>query len=240
MAEIITRAGKGSPLTNAEMDSNLVNLNNELGQKQQQLVSGENIKSINGESLLDDGDIVLDSGAFVSLTPPPSRSGRLWLKSDEGALKVCYQDGDSVQWIDPFPMRAIAGAGSGATSAYNNEYVLTGETANATETEIFVGGQVGERILLPADTVVAYSVEVLAVGLTDVASFELKSVARNKFGVTSDIGSVYELVIARTDASINVDARIATGVSAIGLYVTGPASKAISWRAVVKTVEIQA
>lgn len=33
MATIVTRAGKGSPLTNVEVDANFTNLNNELGQK---------------------------------------------------------------------------------------------------------------------------------------------------------------------------------------------------------------
>ena len=33
MAVIVTRAGKGSPLTNAEVDANFVNLNTELGTK---------------------------------------------------------------------------------------------------------------------------------------------------------------------------------------------------------------
>ncbi|MFZ9873554.1 MAG: hypothetical protein ACO3FH_11465, partial [Steroidobacteraceae bacterium] len=33
MASITTRAGKGSPLTNAEVDANFTNINTELGQK---------------------------------------------------------------------------------------------------------------------------------------------------------------------------------------------------------------
>jgi hypothetical protein len=33
MATIVTRAGKGSPLTNNEVDANFVNINNELGTK---------------------------------------------------------------------------------------------------------------------------------------------------------------------------------------------------------------
>lgn len=57
MATLTLRNVKGSPLTNQEADDNLSNLNTELGTKQNALVSGENIKTINGVSLLGSGDI---------------------------------------------------------------------------------------------------------------------------------------------------------------------------------------
>lgn len=77
MATIVTRAGKGSPLTNVEVDANFTNLNNELGTKQATLVSTSNIKSINGQSILGSGDLVLD----VGVTTFNTRTGSIALLS---------------------------------------------------------------------------------------------------------------------------------------------------------------
>lgn len=43
MATIVTRAGKGSPLTNDEVDDNFINLNTELGGK---LVAANNLSDL--------------------------------------------------------------------------------------------------------------------------------------------------------------------------------------------------
>ena len=49
------------------------------------------------------------SGANVSVsdTPPTNpapQSGDLWWKSNEGRLKIRYNDGNSNQWVDAFPI----------------------------------------------------------------------------------------------------------------------------------------
>ena len=49
------------------------------------------------------------SGANVSIadTPPTNpapENGDLWWKSNEGRLKIRYNDGDSNQWVDAFPI----------------------------------------------------------------------------------------------------------------------------------------
>lgn len=63
MTTIVTRvlggSPKGSPLTNAEVDTNFINLNTD---KQENLVSGTTIKTINGSSILGAGDLVLSTG----------------------------------------------------------------------------------------------------------------------------------------------------------------------------------
>ena len=68
MAILTLRNVKGSPLTNQEGDDNLSALNTELGTKQDALVSGTNIKTINNTSILGSGDITI-SGGGSSLTP---------------------------------------------------------------------------------------------------------------------------------------------------------------------------
>ena len=59
MVNIVTRVEKGAPLTHIEMDANFNNLNSG---KQETLISGGNIKQINGESILGGGNLVLDLG----------------------------------------------------------------------------------------------------------------------------------------------------------------------------------
>jgi hypothetical protein len=63
MATIVTRAGKGSPLTNTELDANFTGLNTDLSGKQATLVSGTSIKTINGQSLLGSGDLTISGGS---------------------------------------------------------------------------------------------------------------------------------------------------------------------------------
>lgn len=68
MVSIVTKASKGGLLTAAEMDANLDNLNSGLSGKQDTLVSGTNIKTINGLSPLGSGDIsvaTLTSNVFT-------------------------------------------------------------------------------------------------------------------------------------------------------------------------------
>jgi hypothetical protein len=66
MATAITkRADKGSALTITEMDTNLQNLVNAVDSKQATLVSGTNIKTVGGNSILGSGDITVGSAALT-------------------------------------------------------------------------------------------------------------------------------------------------------------------------------
>ena len=56
----LTRFGdttKNAPLTNAEIDTNFINLDQDISTKQSTLVSGTNIKTINGQSILGPGNL---------------------------------------------------------------------------------------------------------------------------------------------------------------------------------------
>lgn len=86
MASITTRAGKGSPLTNAELDANFTNLNTELLGKQDTLVSGTNIKTVNGQSILGSGNIVVSGG----LTSFNTRTGDITLLSADVTTALGY------------------------------------------------------------------------------------------------------------------------------------------------------
>ena len=83
--------------------------------------SGQVLK-YNGVNWINDTDISGSGGGSssvtVSDTPPSSpSSGDLWYKSDEGQLKVWYQDGTSNQWVDT---SNNAGGGGGSSSSGAN------------------------------------------------------------------------------------------------------------------------
>ena len=148
----------------------------------------------------------------------------------------------------------IARGGTGATTAeaaltalgiskvYSNQYVLTGTTTNATETEIFINGVASSRIPVTTNTVLYYGAEIVC-RRTDVsgdyASFFLKGVAASSpSNVVSDIGTVYEVVVARTDANFLVDTRADNTNKSVNVFVTGTAGKTVSWRCVISTIEV--
>ena len=127
-------------------------------------------------------------------------------------------------------------------TAYNQkQYVLYGTTSNATETEIFVGGTSSSRIPVASNTTVFYEVDIVA-RRTDATGesggWHLKAVADNFSGTVADVGSVYEVQVATDDANFAVDARADNTNDAVGIYVTGAASKTVRWTAIVRTFEV--
>ena len=84
MASLTLRSVKGTQLTNNELDANFSNLNTELASKQNTLVSGTSIKTVNGVSVLGSGNIQIDGG----VTSFNSRTGAVTLSSGDvtGAL----------------------------------------------------------------------------------------------------------------------------------------------------------
>jgi hypothetical protein len=64
MATIVTRAGKGSPLTNDEVDDNFINLNTELGGK---LVASNNLSDLTNVATAQTNLQVDPAGTAVAL-----------------------------------------------------------------------------------------------------------------------------------------------------------------------------
>lgn len=129
----------------------------------------------------------------------------------------------------------------GDTDYIQKQYVLYGTTSDASETEIFIGGTANSRIPVATNTTVFYQVDIVA-RRTDATGesggWHLKSVADNFSGTVADVGSVYEVQVASDDANFAVDARADDTNDAIGIHVTGAASKTIRWTAVVRTFEV--
>jgi hypothetical protein len=98
MSSITTRSGKGSALTNAEVDANFTNLNADKAEKsttlsgygitdaQATLVSGTNIKTVNGNSVMGSGNIQIEGG----LSSFNSRTGAITLLSGDVTAALGY------------------------------------------------------------------------------------------------------------------------------------------------------
>ena len=79
------------------------------------------------------------TGATVTTSdsaPSSPSDGDLWWKSDEGRLKVYYQDTDSTQWVDASPLETptnITQTTTNGTNALTVTTSTTGSNANAIE-----------------------------------------------------------------------------------------------------------
>jgi hypothetical protein len=174
----------------------------------------------------------LFSGSYTDLTNKPTiPSAYSLLTATTSVLGGVKIDGTTI---------TINGSGViTAVQAFSNQYVLYGTTTDGAETEILINGST--RIPVAVNTSVSYTVDVVARRtdvIGDVAAFQLRSVALNNANTVSDIGTVYEIVVARTDATMNVDAKVDNTYKSIGIWVTGVTGKIINWRAVVTTVEV--
>ena len=185
------------------------------------------------------------SSLTFSDTPPSSPTvGAMWLHSTTGIKYTFIDDGTSTQWVE-LESESIGltpgEPGPSVPSVYSAEYSLQGSTSNATETEIFVGGVSGQRIPVNTNTALSYTVEITCrrtdtVG--DYGSWFVKGLVINNAGAVSDVGSLYEVVVARTDASMVVDIRADDTNNAIAVFVTGATGKTVSWKAVVTVIEV--
>ena len=129
----------------------------------------------------------------------------------------------------------------GDTGFVNKRYVLYGTTTDDSVTEIFVGGTTDSRVSISTDTTMFYTVDIVA-RRTDAtgesAGWQLKGVADNFSGTTADVGTVYEVAVARDDIDWTVDALAGDTEDAVVVTCQGATGKTIKWMAVVKTMEI--
>ena len=97
--------------------------------------SNGQVLKYNGTNWINDTDVTTSGGgggATVTVSdsaPTNPGSGDLWFKSDEGQLKVWYQDGTSNQWVDT---SNNAGGGGGSSSSGANVSVSDTPPTNPT------------------------------------------------------------------------------------------------------------
>lgn len=110
MSTIVTRAGKGSPLTNNEVDANFVNLNTDKIQVVGTPTSGQAVVWDAANSRWIPGTAA--SRVTVSSTAPTgATAGDRWLNADTGVEYLYTNDGDSSQWVEYGPTAIVVTSG---------------------------------------------------------------------------------------------------------------------------------
>lgn len=116
MATITTRSGKGSPLTNNEVDANFTNLNT------------DKLEDAAGSIANDGNQYARQNGAWASIAagvarattstsaPSSPSDGDVWYSESNGVTYVYYNDGTSSQWV----------ATGAPTGSLGGAYNLTG------------------------------------------------------------------------------------------------------------------
>ena len=131
-----------------------------------------------GQALTTDGSGTLgfaDAGASVTISdtaPGSASAGDLWWKSDTGRLKVYYDDGSGVQWVDAFPVGSIDPAMGGD---------LTGTTSNA---QIAAGAVGTAEIATDAVTSNEIATDAVTTGKINSDVVTDREIAANAVGVT--------------------------------------------------------
>lgn len=128
----------------------------------------------------------------------------------------------------------------GVGNYIQNRYVLHGTTTDATETEILTINTNG-RVPVSANSTTFYEASIVARRTDSTGeggAWHLKGVADNHSGNTQNVGDVYEIAVAQDDVNWAVDIRADDTNDAIGVHVTGAASKDVSWTTVLTTIEV--
>ena len=127
----------------------------------------------------------------------------------------------------------------GPANYVSHQYVLYGTSTNATEIELLIDG--ANRMPVASNTTVSYEVNIASRrtdAVNESAAWMIQGVADDFAGTVANVGNIYEVIIARDDATWVVDARADNTNKTINIYVTGAVGKTIRWVAVVKTIEV--
>lgn len=160
--------------------------------------------------------------------------------NNDSQLSVATASIDDLTVQNPTIFRTITHQAI-SSDHYTKQYVLSGTTTDASETELFVRGAPNERIPVATNTTIFYDISFVA-RRTDAtgesAGFELKGVVDNFAGTVVDVGDLYEILVASDNTNLLVEASADDTNDSIKISVTGEASKTFRWTAVVKTTEV--
>jgi len=183
------------------------------------------------------------SGNVITFVYPPESNGIVEIRSVEAVqLSTPSMSNDStvLQITANGEHSFTSGGFANSSDSISRTYILRGTTTGNTEAELYLD-TANTRIPVRANTTIFYSADIVG-RRTDVtgesAGYEIKGVVDNFAGTVSDVGSLYELVVAEDDAGLSVDARADDTNNTINFYVTGSTGKTIRWTALVRTTEV--
>jgi hypothetical protein len=122
---------------------------------------------------------------------------------------------------------AAGGGPSGTT--------LSGTTANATPTEIFVDGTSPNRVDVATGSTITFSALVAARSATESAGYKIEGVIKNDAGTAALVGVVAKTVFAEED--IAWDITVTAANNALTFIVTGDSVDSVSWEVTLNKIE---
>jgi hypothetical protein len=185
------------------------------------------------------------TGFSVALSDVPSVSGyriNYMTVSDSGSAQVVNAAGVAGTYTKVTTNsfgQVIAGAQAALTDL-SDVYGISAVTTDDTVTEMFVGGVLNSRIVIPVDkawTFVAYVSAKRTDGDSESSGYKLEGYIDNSSGTVDLFGSVFKTVFGEVDSDWDVNAEADLVNSALVLKVTGEVAKNINWAAKVIIVE---
>jgi hypothetical protein len=125
--------------------------------------------------------------------------------------------------------QAAAGGPAGPSGT-----ILSGTTANATPTEIFVDGTSPNRVDVATGSTITFSALVAARSATESAGYKIEGVIKNDAGVAL-VGVVAKTVFAEED--IAWDITVTAANNALTFIVTGDSADSVSWEVTLNKIE---
>ena len=126
--------------------------------------------------------------------------------------------------------QAAAGGPAGPSGT-----VLSGTTANATPTEIFVDGTPTNRVDVATGSTITFSALVAARSATESAGYKIEGVIKNDAGTAALVGVVAKTVFAEED--IAWDITVTAANNALTFIVTGDSADSVSWEVTLNKTE---
>ena len=146
------------------------------------------------------------------------------LQSVVGGTNVTIDNTDQKNPI----INAAGGGGSSGT-------ILSGTTANATPTEIFVDGTSPNRVDVATGSTITFSALVAARSATESAGYKIEGVIKNDAGTAALVGVVAKTVFAEED--IAWDITVTAANNALTFIVTGDSADSVSWEVTLNNTE---
>ena len=112
---------------------------------------------------------------------------------------------------------------------------LSGTTANATQTEIYVDGTPTNRVGVATGSTITFSALVAARSATESAGYKIEGVIKNDAGTAEIVGVVVKTIFAEED--IAWDATVTAANNAITFLVTGDSADSVSWEVTLNKIE---
>ena len=159
-----------------------------------------------------------------------------------GESSVCFGYGVTADKLSQVAWRSgsqTTGAGAGQAS----NITANNQTTDATQTQLFPGGNNSHRITLPNNTTWAFSI-LLVARRTDAdgenAAYKFEGCIKRDANAASTaiVGSVTKTVLAEDTAAWDADVDADTTNGSLRIQVTGEAAKTIEWFARVSLAEI--